>query len=486
MEDSWFEDESEDDELSDKESSSEIEHDDSGTSKHEDEIDLDDVTSKKGHTQSTFYSSSSGMTWSSISSYSTKTYSTGTATMKAGPTEHTQDVISVADAFQCFISDNILQKILIYSNTERTRKNTDDDIDDITMIELKACIGLLLLAGLLGQSKKSIKSLWNRSPLESPIFRAAMSRNRFQQIISCIRFDDKTTREERRKTDKFASLREIWTDFQNNIRTCYAPGSFITINEQLLGFRGKCPFRQFIPKKPDKYGLKFWLCVDSNSFYVFNAFPYIGRQPDQKRQKQVGFNVVLDLLKPLYDSNRTVTFDNFFTSVPLAKELQAKKINVIGTLRKNKPEILIEFQSDKSREVGSSLFAFHDCLTLVSFVPKQNQAVLLLSSKHNDSIVDKETGKPNIIVDYNKTKGAVDTVDQMCHKYTVKRATRRWPLCIFYGMIDIAGINALIIWKEKYPDWNQNKGYKRRLFLEELGMSLVSPLLDYRSKTSTN
>jgi hypothetical protein len=53
-------------------------------------------------------------------------------------------------------------------------------------------------------------------------------------------------------------------------------------------------------------------------------------------------------------------------------------------------------------------------------------------------------------------------------------------------MIDIAGINALIIWKEKNPDWNQNKCYKRRLFLEELGMSLVSPLLDYRSQTSTN
>ena len=60
----------------------------------------------------------------------------------------------------------------------------------------------------------------------------------------------------------------------------------------------------------------------------------------------------------------------------------------------------------------------------------------------------------------------------MCHKYTVKRGTRRWPLCIFYGMVDISSINALIIWKEKNPDWNQNKRFKRRLFLEELGMGL--------------
>ena len=103
-------------------------------------------------------------------------------------------------------------------------------------------------------------------------------------------------------------------------------------------------------------------------------------------------------------------------------------MTAIGTLRKNKPEIPSEFQSNKSREVGSSLFAFQDYLTLVSFVPKQNKAVLLLSSQHHDNLVDKKSGKPNIILEYNKTKGAVDTLDQMCRKYTVKRGTRRWPL----------------------------------------------------------
>ena len=370
---------------------------------------------------------------------------------------------------------------------ERCRNSSSHSkSDEITIIELKAFIGLWLIAGLLGKSKKDIKSLWRNSPLASPMFTATMARNRFQQIISCLRFDDKITREERKRIDKFAAIREIWTDFQDNLRTCYTPGSLLTIDEQLLGFRGKCPFRQYIPKNPDRYGLKFCLCVDANSYYVCNSFPYVGRQPGQDRQKRIGCNVVLDLLKPLYDSNRNITVDNFFTSVLLAEELRKKKITIIGTLRKNKPEIPVEFQSNASREVGSSLFGFNDYLTLVSFVPKRNKAVLLLSSKHHVILVDKKTGKPNIILDYNKTKGAVDTVDQMCHKYTVKRGTKRWPLCVSYGMVDIAAINALILWKEKNPNWNQNKPYKRRLFLEELGTSLVSSLLDFRSRTSTN
>ena len=49
----------------------------------------------------------------------------------------------------------------------------------------------------------------------------------------------------------------------------------------------------------------------------------------------------------------------------------------------------------------------------------------------HDSKVDNGTRKPNIVQDYNKTKGAVYTIGKMCHKYSVKRCTRRWPLYMF-------------------------------------------------------
>ena len=175
-----------------------------------------------------------------------------------------------------------------------------------------------------------------------------MSRTRFQNIISCLRFDDKRTREERKRIDTFAAIREIWSYFQDCLQTCYTPGSNVTIDEQLLGFRGKCSFRQFMPKKPDKYGLKFWLCVDVDSHYVFDAFPYVGRQPNEQRQTQNGAKVVLKLLKPLYGSNRNVTMDNFFTSVPLAQQLQTKNLTLIGTMRKTNQKYLSSFSPTKT------------------------------------------------------------------------------------------------------------------------------------------
>ena len=56
-----------------------------------------------------------------------------------------------------------------------------------------------------------------------------------------------------------------------------------------------------------------------------------------------------------------------------------------------------------------------------------------------------ETKKPEIIMDYNMTKGGVHTVDQMCSNYSVARITKRWPMAIFYSLMNIAGINAQVL-----------------------------------------
>jgi len=486
MDNDWFGDEGdESDSTHGKESGSETEDVDSETREDEEEIDLEKLNLEENYTQGRSYSSRSDMAWSSDPSYSLTTRHHSDINLASGPTEFAANAVSVEDAFLCFISEEMFKKILLYSNTPGNSSRTSDGgFEEISLVELKGFIGLLLISGLLGKSRKSIKSLCSRSPLESSVFRATMSRNRFETIVSCLRFDDKLTREERKKTDKFAAIREIWLDFQNNLKKYYSVGSFVTIEEQLIRFRGKCPFRQFIPTKPDKYGIKLWLCVDANSYYVFDAIPYTGRPPGQDRQRNIGMNVVLQLMQPLFGPSRNVTVDNFFTSFPLAKQLGAENITLIGTLRKNKPEIPVEFLSNKNRPVGSTMFAFNDNLTVVSYVPKVNKAVLLLSSKHHDRKVDSSNGKPHIILDYNKTKGAVDTVDQMRHKYSVRRGTKRWPLCVFYNMLDIAALNALVIWKEKNPDWNKNKRFKRRLFLEELGTCWISHLLEVRSQTS--
>ena len=112
-------------------------------------------------------------------------------------------------------------------------------------------------------------------------------------------------------------------------------------------------------------------------------------------------------------------------------------------MRKNKRDIPKEFIAKKS-EAGSSLFGLAQYTTLVSYAPKKNKSVLLLSTMHHDNHVDKDTSKPDIILSYNSTKGAVDTVDQLCHSYSVQRKSKRWPVAYFMSTINLAGINLFL------------------------------------------
>ena len=66
---------------------------------------------------------------------------------------------------------------------------------------------------------------------------------------------------------------------------------------------------------------------------------------------------------------------------------------------------LESFLKNNKRALESSFFAFKDHLTLVSYVPKQNKAVILVSTKHHNDKTDPFTKKPVIIMDYNKFKG---------------------------------------------------------------------------------
>lgn len=54
---------------------------------------------------------------------------------------------------------------------------------------------------------------------------------------------------------KDASISDIFSKFVSNSQAVYCPSGLVTIDEMLVPFRGRCPFRVYMPKKPKKYGL---------------------------------------------------------------------------------------------------------------------------------------------------------------------------------------------------------------------------------------
>lgn len=182
---------------------------------------------------------------------------------------------------------------------------------------------------------------------------------------------------------------------------------------------------------------------DTKTFYTSNLKVYCGKQPSGPfSMSNYPIDVVKRLVKPIEGSNRNLTTDNWCTNFPLATYLLEKKITLLGTMRKNKREIPPEFLPRKNRKLQSSLFGSQKQATLASYVPKQNKAVILLSTMHDLPELDKASKKSEIILSYNKTKGAVGTVDKMCVAYSVSRITKRWPLALFFVMLNVAGINS--------------------------------------------
>ena len=122
-------------------------------------------------------------------------------------------------------------------------------------------------------------------------------------------------------------------------------------------------------------------------------------------------------------------------------------------------------------------------MSLVSYVPKKNRSVILLSTMHNNNNTDiNNKNKSEINIYYNKTKGGVDTLDQMAHAFTTRRKTNRWPVAQFFNLIDICGIASSIIWIKTYPNWNSSKQkLRRRLFLRDLVQDMVIPNIQRRS-----
>lgn len=243
-------------------------------------------------------------------------------------------------------------------------------------------------------------------------------------------------------------------------------------------FPGRCPFQQYMPSKPGKYGIKLWTACDARSGYAWNMQVYTGKPAGGTPERKQGKRVVLEMTEGLRGHN--VTCDNFFTSYELGQEL-LKKMTMVGTVRRNKPELPPTLVTTRGREVFSSKFAFTHDTTVVSYMPKKNKNVILMSTLHKAAeISTREDRKPTMILEYNANKGGVDNLDKVAGTYSCKRRTTRWPLAIFHNIIDISTYNSFVIWRELNPTWRASVRNWRRHFLEELGKALVTPCMQKR------
>lgn len=268
----------------------------------------------------------------------------------------------------------------------------------------------------------SNRSYWSKSwPYQNNNFRTIMSGRRFELILKFLHLNDSRQQPSRGQSgyDKLYKVRPLLDLVLENFQSMYTPTESLSIDESMVGFKGRLAFLQYMPKKPQKWGLKAWVLADASNGYVWNWKLYTGKEEGSPSSLGLAHRVVLDLLDDNRLKNRgyQVYMDNFYSSPSLFRDLREQGFEACGTLRANRVGIPEDIRSAKLKK-GESLFSQDDTILFMKWRDKRD--VLMLSTFHDDTFIEKrrrtrhaEEGveviqKPKVVEEYNLHMGGVD------------------------------------------------------------------------------
>lgn len=364
---------------------------------------------------------------------------------------HIGSDIAVETSYQLFVPDELIEEIAYQTNlyasqkleggcTQRLAKWTQTNES-----EIKRFFGLILWMGLV--KLPAIYQYWSNDPAYIQTFpKKVMSRNRFELLLRMLHFVDNKNSN---GSNRLFKIQPIIDTLETNFRKYYNPTEDICIDESLIPFRGRIIFRQYLKQKRHKYGIKiFKLCCGSGYTYALRV--YTGKSLEKENTTPT--NIVMSLCKDLFDKGHTLYTDNWYTSLELAEKLIHKNTHLVGTLRSNRRGNSQQVISTKLKRGEIVAKENNQGITILKWRDKRD--ILVLSTKHSSEMVNVECRsgnkiKPQIIVDYNRRKAAVDLSDQMnAYNNPLRRTIKWYRKLAFELLLNTTVINSYILYKD--------------------------------------
>lgn len=274
------------------------------------------------------------------------------------------------DFYRLFLTDDLLDHLVTETNRyayqtitqagasgpikKFSRLRSWTDVDKATMEQF---IGLQLLTGLV--NKPTIESYWSNMPtMYTPMFPYVMPRNRFQEILRFWHANDNAKQPARGDPDRdrLYKVRPVLSHFQSKFETVYKPDREIAVDESLLLWKGQLIFKQYIPLKRSRFGIKIYnLCEKSG--YTFRFHIYAGKEdpsfmiersiPDDAKHLTMSEKVVVFMMLPLLGQGYHLYMDNWYSGHQLYMYMKGKDTVCCGTIRENRcPRPVRELQLD--------------------------------------------------------------------------------------------------------------------------------------------
>ena len=315
---------------------------------------------------------------------------------------------------------------------------------DTTKKEMKKWLGLYIMMGVLKLDR--YKDYWcQNEKFDLKFFAGHMSRNRWCNILEALHFADNDN-----CTDPLYKVRPLLSLFHERITALINPGKNLCLDESLAPWRGKLSFRQYIPLKSHKYGLKLYMLTEPDGL-IHRFIVYVGAHDREVGGEGHASKVVNKLMTGLTGEGRSLFMDNYYNSVELATCLLKDSTYVTGTLRPNRkhnPEDLITLKLKKGE---SAQRWTQGGIYIVKWKDKRD--VLVISTEVSGDMVFYETrrgtasSKPLSVQLYNKNMGGIDLVDQHLAYYSSPHKSVKWYKKFGLHVLELMLLDAYFLYR---------------------------------------
>ena len=165
---------------------------------------------------------------------------------------------------------------------------------------MKLFVGMIIAMGL--HQVPQLEDYWTSdSLLVVPGIVKGMPIDRFKVLLQWLHVNDNTTAKSRNDPnyDRLHKIHPLLNMSRDNFMHEYNIHREVSVDEAMVGFKGRSSLKQYIPLKPTKRGYKFWCICDSHNGYLYNFDVYAGASGSRVDGDGLGVSVVKKLIDPL-------------------------------------------------------------------------------------------------------------------------------------------------------------------------------------------
>ena len=187
-----------------------------------------------------------------------------------GPVTILDENKSELDFFHLIFDENLYQTFADetnrYAEIVQQQKGRDAKWTNTNAAEMRAYIAFHIIMGIIVAPSQDM--YFSKDKLFSPTgIHERITRDRMDKLHQYFHVADTTNNPQRRQPghDKLAHIRPILENIRVKLKAEYRPHRETSVDEAMIAFTGRLGFKQYVPLKLTKRGIKVWMRADPHN-----------------------------------------------------------------------------------------------------------------------------------------------------------------------------------------------------------------------------